>query len=72
MLRECHSPDVANVTCPNVMLSPQCLPIFSLAAAGGGRNTVLDRDPPSFFLLIARLDSNLWVRQQPGTCSNTL
>ena len=37
-----------DVTSPNVMLSTQCLPAYSLVL-GGGRNTVLDRDPPSFY-----------------------
>ena len=47
------------------MLSPQCLPAFSLVWAGG-RNTVLDRDPPSLFTnSSARFD--LWVPKQPGT-----
>ena len=54
-----------DVTSPNVMLSPQCLPAFSLVWAGG-RNTVLDRDPPSLFTnSSARF--NKWVSKQHGT-----
>ena len=54
-----------DVPSPNVMLSPQCLPADSLVWAGG-RNTVLDRDPPSLFTnSSARF--HLWVPKQPGT-----
>ena len=56
---------LTDVTSPNVMLSPQCLPAFSLVWAGG-RNTVVDRDPPPLFTKSsARFD--LWVPKQPGT-----